>query len=257
MVRKRERGPYMTASSSPDAEAHLRLPNEVLSLGARIVRELELDESNKTLGRWMAHHLAEVLKSAEVADEANKERLEKRAVSLILELWAHRRHLPGSVYPLAQLGEVVSVVRRLNSDAFPFRGRSTSELEELLWRVFNALQVIVVHGTLAAANAGKIPDDFESNKSFFTEEENEIYGVLKGWIDFRSPEKFQYEILSHSEEEAFDADSMRSRITELNELDPATRARRIVNREIKGLMQTLAILQSKLSDGSCETDDEG
>ena len=227
-----------------------------MELGARIVRELELDQSTNTLGRWMAHHLAETMKSAEIADQVSKERLEEKAVNLILALWAHRQHLPGKVYPLAQLGEVIAVFRRLHSDALPFRGRRTNEFDDLLWGVFNALQVIVIHGTLVSTKVDNIPDDLESQTSFFTEEENETYNVLKGWIEFNDPKDLRYEILSHIEGEEFNVDSVRSRIEELNELEPAIRARRIVNREIEGLMETLAILQSKLSDESCEADDE-
>ena len=235
----------------------MRLPSEVLRLGAQIVLELELDQSTNTLGRWMAHHLAEIMRSAEVADQASKERLEERAVNLILELWAHRQHLPGNVYPLAQLADVIAVFRRLRSDALPFRGRRTNEFEELLWRVFNALQVIVIHGTLVSAKAGNIPDDRDLQTSFFSEEENDTYSVLKDWIEFNEPNNLRYEILSRPEGEEFNIDSMSSIIKELNELEPATRARRIVAREIEGLMETLMILQSKVSDGSSEADDGG
>ena len=234
----------------------MRLPSEVLSLGARIVRELELDESTNTLSRWMAHHLAETMKSAEVADEANKERLEEKAVSLILELWANRRDLPGNAYPLAKLGEAIAVLNRLHSVALPFRRQSTNELEDLLWRVFNALQVVVIHGTLVATRAGNVPDDFESQTTFLTEEENYAYDVLKDWIGFRGPENLRLEILTYSEGEEYNIDSLRSRIAELNELEPAARSGRILTKEIEGLMETLTILKSRVSDGGYEVDAE-
>ena len=232
----------------------MRLPSEVLSLGAKIVRELELDESTNTLSRWMAHHLAETMKSAEVADEANKERLEEKAVSLILELWANRRVLPENAYPLAKLGEAIGVLNRLHSDALPFRRQSTNEFEDLLWRVFNALQVVVIHGVLVGTRAGNVPDDFESQTTFLTEEENHVYGVLKDWIEFNEPENLRYEILSRPEGQDFSVDSMRSRIAELNELEPATRSSMILTREIEGLMETLKKLQAKLSDEGREVD---
>ena len=234
----------------------MRLPSEVLSLGARIVRELELDESTNTLSRWMAHHLAETMKSAEVADEANKERLEEKAVSLILELWANRRDLPGNAYPLAKLGEAIAVLNRLDSDALPFRRQSTNELEDLLWRVFNALQVVVIHGTLVATRAGNVPDDLESQTTFLTEEENHVYDVLKEWIEFNEPKRLRYAVLSGPEGKDFNSDSMRSRIAELNELEPGTRSSRILAREIECLMETLTKLHVKLSDEDSEVDAE-
>ena len=234
----------------------MRLPSEVLRLGAKIVRELELDESTSTLSRWMAHHLAETMKSVETADPESKERLEEGAVNLILELWAHRRHLPGHVHPLARLGEVIAVCKRLHSDALPFRGRRTNELEELLWRVFNALQIIVIQGVLASTKVGEIPHDLESPTSFLTDEENETFKALRGWIELSDSRNRRYEILSLPDGEEFNVEALRLRIEELNELEPASRARRIVISEIEGLMETLSILRSRLNDESCETDDK-
>ena len=232
------------------------LPSEVLSLGARIVRELELDQSTNTLSRWMAHHLAETIKSAEVADEASRERLEEKAVQLILELWSHRGHLPGKVYPLAQLEDIIAILKHLQFGASPFYRQSTNEFEQLLWRVFNALQVIVIHGAIVAAMPDDIPDDFELQTSFLNDEENQTYNILKSWIEFNEPKNLRYEILSRAEGQEFKFDSMRSRIAELDELEPVARSREIVAREIEGLMETLTILQLKLSDGSCEEDAE-
>ena len=39
--------------------------DSVLALGKKIVDELGLDQSADTLGRWMAHYLAEKMKDAE------------------------------------------------------------------------------------------------------------------------------------------------------------------------------------------------
>ena len=73
MIRKTQRGLSSTASSSSDALEPSKLPSAVLRLGARIVRELELEPSVDTLGRWMAHHLAEVMQEVESAEGSDKE----------------------------------------------------------------------------------------------------------------------------------------------------------------------------------------
>ncbi len=91
MIRKTQRGPSSTGSSSSSAPEPSKLPSDVLTLGARIVRELGLGPSGDTLGCWMAHHLAEVMQEAESAEGGNKELARERAVDLILKLWSHKR----------------------------------------------------------------------------------------------------------------------------------------------------------------------
>jgi hypothetical protein len=69
--------------------------SDVVALGDRIVRELALDDSVDTLGRWMAHRVAELI------DRANKAATPKArntaaadAADLVLRLWAHRSNWP-------------------------------------------------------------------------------------------------------------------------------------------------------------------
>ena len=52
----------------------------MLALGAKIVRELELEPSVDTLGRWLAHHQAELMLSAENAQGAERELAQSKAV---------------------------------------------------------------------------------------------------------------------------------------------------------------------------------
>lgn len=59
-------------------------PKDTLALGSAIVDELRLDTRGELLQRWMAHHLAETIKAAELAVGAKKAKLERDAVSLII-----------------------------------------------------------------------------------------------------------------------------------------------------------------------------
>ena len=45
-------------------------PKDVSELGQHLVRELGFEDRGETLGRWMAHHLAELLDQAENAKTA-------------------------------------------------------------------------------------------------------------------------------------------------------------------------------------------
>jgi hypothetical protein len=66
-------------------------PKDVLGLGRHLVRELGFEDGVDTLGRWMAHHLAELIDKAENGVCAT-ERVEARksATETILKVWEHR-----------------------------------------------------------------------------------------------------------------------------------------------------------------------
>ena len=63
--------------------------DSVLALGKKIVDELGLDQSVDTLGRWMAHDLAEKMKDAEAATGGAREQKISECSDAILKLWAH------------------------------------------------------------------------------------------------------------------------------------------------------------------------
>ena len=50
------------------------MPADVLELGKILVRELKLDPGVDTLGRWMAHHIAELIRAADEADDVEERR---------------------------------------------------------------------------------------------------------------------------------------------------------------------------------------
>jgi hypothetical protein len=68
----------------------------VLKLGKKIVDELGLDQSVDTLGRWMAHYIAELIVDVEAAEANDKAGKMAKCVAAILDLWRHRNPFPYS-----------------------------------------------------------------------------------------------------------------------------------------------------------------
>ena len=58
------------------------------------MRELELDPGVDTLGKWMAHYVAENIVLAESLSEKKRKRAEKECSEIIMALWEHRWSLP-------------------------------------------------------------------------------------------------------------------------------------------------------------------
>src|SRR5258705_10014373 len=108
MIKKKRRSPISTESSSSVKTVRSKPPKNVLGLGRHLVRELNLDDGIDTLAKWMAHHVAELIKDAETAPSGEKRsRASKRATETILKIWEHRELLPSYAYPLARYNEVL------------------------------------------------------------------------------------------------------------------------------------------------------
>ena len=219
-----------------------------MTLGTRIVRELGIEKDRDTLGRWMAHHLAEVMEEAEKAEENRKEEACQRAVDLILKLWSHRRNLPRGVYPLNDLESVMSVIGRLREAASPFRLRGSDEIEQLLGRIFKRLCLVVGHGVMLVSGAVKMPPDLDLVAPFLDERENQFLEVMQGWIDYLQsiPPQPPDVVVVTEQEKAF-LDSRQTEMHDLEKLDPRTRSNRIFFREIEQLMEALSKLKLVLN----------
>lgn len=87
-----------------------------MTLGKRIVKELDLEDSVDTLGRWMAHRIAELMERAEQAPtEAERETAKRECTNVIIRLWEHRSKFPFKP-PLA---DIAKFLRNLTSDPPP------------------------------------------------------------------------------------------------------------------------------------------
>lgn len=93
---------------------------DVVRLGETIVAELGLENSNDTLGRWMAHRLAELMERADAAmEDADREVARKGATDLVLQLWNHRSSWPHGWPPEASaaIAGISRPSRRVPKDA--------------------------------------------------------------------------------------------------------------------------------------------
>jgi hypothetical protein len=88
----------------------------LLALGCKLVEELGLDDSTDTLGRWMAHHIADLMIRAERATGEDKKPLEKECFELILALWKHLAELPNGKRPFEELEPVVRAIESLDPE---------------------------------------------------------------------------------------------------------------------------------------------
>src|SRR5215216_1553351 len=130
MIRKTRRKWSSTESSSSEEMAVSRAPKDILGLGRHLVRELGLKDRGDTLGLWMAHHIAQLIKAAEKEKSpAKRKRAEKEATETILKVWEHRESLPSYAYPLARFDFIFRVLDRLLPDTNPFRRSQDSETE--------------------------------------------------------------------------------------------------------------------------------
>ncbi len=90
--------------------------DSVVALGKKLVDELGLDQSVDTLGRWMAHYVAEKMEAAESATGDARDQEMSECRNAILKLWAHRSELPNGQRPFREFERVFRALRSLDLD---------------------------------------------------------------------------------------------------------------------------------------------
>ncbi len=88
--------------------------NDVLTLGRLLVKELDLEKSVDTLGRWMAHHISELIDKAEKIKGKEKADVEDRCRDAILDLWNHVSVFPRGHRPLDDIEPIVATIQALD-----------------------------------------------------------------------------------------------------------------------------------------------
>jgi len=123
-------------------------PKDVLGLGRHLVHELDLEKGVDTLGRWMAHHLAELMDEAENgATAAARLKARKDATETIIKIWEHRASLPGKAYPLTPYKDVLQILDwlRPTENPFPyFKQYTNSKRDQLSADLFDSLTRLVI-----------------------------------------------------------------------------------------------------------------
>jgi hypothetical protein len=192
MARKGPRQLNSTESSSSEEKGPLKLPRDVLELGRHLVRELGFDDQRDTLGRWMAHHLAELINKAENGVTGTERgRARKNATETILKIWEHRASLPGNAHPLAPYKELLKVLDRLRPDANPFRyfgHHAETKREQLAADLFDSLSRLIISLLLM-----KAPDREESARvddavlEALSKTEQRVLTALQQWSELFAP----------------------------------------------------------------------
>ena len=104
---------------------------ETLELGRRLTKELGIDQSVDTLGRWMAHYIAELILNAEKVSAEERPAKTRTCCEEILKLWNHRYVLPEGKRPFEELEPILRAIENLdpesNTPIFSRLSRSISE----------------------------------------------------------------------------------------------------------------------------------
>ncbi len=134
----------MQGSSSSDLTVTSVRSDAILKLGEKIVNELGLDQSVDTLGRWMAHSIAELIHDVEAS--GSKDRPAKLAMcsDAILALWKHRHELPSGKRPFEDIEPIMRTLESLDlDDTTPryFRAQKTAADEEQDVEIANWLKL--------------------------------------------------------------------------------------------------------------------
>jgi hypothetical protein len=97
---------------------NLEIQNEVIELGKLLVKELELENSVDTLGRWMAHYIAEKIIATKNAEGIEKSTIETECAKAILNLWNHRWKIQNRHQPLKNFSRLLELLRQIDPTTF-------------------------------------------------------------------------------------------------------------------------------------------
>jgi hypothetical protein len=136
-------------------------------LGSKLVHELGLEPSVDTLGRWMAHYIADLMVKVKGASGEEKELAEKNCFEAILELWKHRAEMPNGKRPHEDLEPVVRAIKSLDPDddmpryfrsIRPAKGEDEKQSEMEAWldvasNLDYSAKVLIAYCLAEAANA--------------------------------------------------------------------------------------------------------
>lgn len=104
------------------------IQNKVIELGKLLVKELEIEHSVDTLGRWMAHYVAEKIETAKNAEGTARSAAESECVKAILDLWSHRWKIQDRHQPLKDFSRLLELLSQIDPETLdPYYYRFTTE----------------------------------------------------------------------------------------------------------------------------------
>ena len=186
------------------------MPKDVLGLGRHLVRELGFKDRGDTLGLWMAHHIAHLIKAAEKEKSpVKRKRAEKEATETILKIWEHRESLPSYAYPLARFEYVFRALDRLLPGANPFRPSHNpeTEIDRLAAMLFDNLSRFIICLLLMKPLSLFASDSIsEAAIEALNEDEKHVWDTLLKWNEI---------FLSESPSDRGQASATRAPLTEI------------------------------------------
>lgn len=158
------------------------MPVGILELGQILVEELNLDPGVDTLGRWMAHYVASLIKEAE-SEQAPKLKQErsKGAQEAIKSLWMHRSIYENRINPLADLKPIVQALRNLDpsNNVYVLRNEGTGYVYDIFRRLIICL--LLRKAESASRVSGAIARA-KSTSKFQNDDERALIEALEVWL---------------------------------------------------------------------------
>jgi hypothetical protein len=152
-----------------------------LALGKQIVSELGFDPGVDTLGRWMAHHIAELISDAEQEKNAEAKRAkETLAADAIARLWQHRSSYDNRINPLHELKPILQVLRALDRDRNVWITNFGGPDGNAFAQVYDALRRLVIHMIVRKSGQGRQTGSATSVHQ--NEDEKEIIATIDHWL---------------------------------------------------------------------------
>lgn len=178
-IPKRKRG--SRKSLSFDNADVLNQPINILALGSHLTDELGFSELNDTLGRWMAHYLAELIDKASNAPEGPiRDAAQARVATEILAIWAHRSALPGNSYPLARYKNIIAGMQLLVPGGSPWERPASGSRTAQAGEAHEQLRQLSI-ACLFADHFAEIPNIDPDVVGYLDPEEREIFEFFNSW----------------------------------------------------------------------------
>ena len=88
----------------------------MLELGRKLTKELDLDQSVDTLGRWMSHYIAGLILDSEKASAEERPAKMRECCDAIINLWKHRHVLPDGKRPFEEIEPILRTLESIDPE---------------------------------------------------------------------------------------------------------------------------------------------
>lgn len=187
LMKKKSAKSRSTRATASAAKATSISVVDALELGRTLVENLQLPDSNDTLGKWMAHYLAEqMIAVKKLRDPGAKKAAERQIADVIIKLWLHRESFRNRINPLFNLAPILNVIQTLKPDNDSFIPRAFKPGAGELYAAFRNLMIAAIY---AQAKTDGAPALVRAKKtaSRQSREEQSVIAGLELWTKEISP----------------------------------------------------------------------